>query len=410
MDDEAPIIGRLISGRFRITGFVGEGAMAAVYRGAQEAEPHDVALKIMHPHLLTDPTFVGRFRREAKAAARIDHPNTVRVIDAGVDGKLLYIAMELLAGRDLFELLMMERRLSEARAARILIEVTSALSAAHEKGIVHRDLKPENIMLVPDPDRPGEERVKVLDFGIAKLLEQEVPSGDGPAFSQFSLTSAGSVVGTPAYMSPEQCRGEAIDDRSDVYACGVLLYQLVSGRLPFTSKNAMDLAVQHVREPPPPLAQIVPGIHPGLAATIDKALRKWPMERHRTAAEFCGELRALLPELRSEPLSGALLPAEGAPRRRASLEAITLRPGVLSASDIADEDTHPADEPPIQPAQKEEAPRSPPRPVAVAAAEPKPVRKQPAREPPGMRAWLLVPAALVLGLLMGAAAFLLLGK
>src|SRR5262249_5265763 len=244
------ILGRTLAGKCRVVGFIGEGAMASVYRGVQEAEPHDVALKIMHPHLINDATFVGRFRREAKAAARIVHPNTVRIVDTGVDGKLLYIAMELLSGQDLFETLVLERRLSPARAVRILVQVADALAAAHDKGVVHRDLKPENIMLLRDEDDPAREHVKVLDFGIAKILESETPSVDGPGSIHSALTGVGTVVGTPAYMSPEQCRGEPVDTRSDVYACGILLYQLVTGKLPFSSDNAMDLAVMHVRTPP----------------------------------------------------------------------------------------------------------------------------------------------------------------
>src|SRR5580693_165390 len=242
MSSDTAIIGRTLAGRFRVTAFIGEGAMASVYRGVQEAEPRDVALKIMHPHLVSDATFVGRFRREAKAAARIVHPNSVKIVDCGVDGDLLYIAMELLAGQDLFETLVLDRRFSEARAAGVMIQVTDALVAAHDKGIVHRDLKPENIMLLRDPRDPSVERVKVLDFGIAKILERDTPSADGGPPSQHSaLTGVGTVVGTPAYMSPEQCRGEPIDTRSDVYTAGILLYQLVAGRLPFSGDNAMDL-------------------------------------------------------------------------------------------------------------------------------------------------------------------------
>ena len=145
------LIGRTIAGRFQITGFIGEGAMAAVYRGVQDAEPRDVAIKIMHPQLLGDATFVTRFEREAKAASRLRHPNTVQIVDSGVEGHLPYIVMELVSGQDLFELLLAERRLSEARAARILIGIADALAAAHERNIVHRDLQPENVMIRRDP-------------------------------------------------------------------------------------------------------------------------------------------------------------------------------------------------------------------------------------------------------------------
>src|SRR5262245_55454909 len=218
----AALIGRTLADKFRITGFIGEGAMATVYRAVQEEEPKDIAVKVMHPHLTSDPTFVGRFRREAKAAAQIQHPNTVRILAFGVDGNVLYIAMELLTGQDLFETLVVERRFAEARAARVLIQVCDALSVAHAKHIVHRDLKPENIMLQKDPSAPGGERVKVLHFGIAKILDRDQPpaSDEEPSsMAHSALTTVGMVVGTPAYMSPEQCRGEPIDARSDLYTC-----------------------------------------------------------------------------------------------------------------------------------------------------------------------------------------------
>ncbi len=265
----------------------------------------------MHSHLVSDATFVGRFRREAKAAARIVHPNTVKILDHGVDGELLYIAMELLAGQDLFETLVLERRLDEARAARILVEVADALVTAHERGVVHRDLKPENIMLLRDPADPSREDVKVLDFGIAKILDFDTPSLDGTGIHT-ALTGVGTVVGTPAYMSPEQCRGEPIDTRSDVYTCGILLYQLVSGRLPFTAENAMDLAVMHVRAPPAPLESVVPAVSPKLAAVVATALAKWPSQRQQSAAELRDSLRTVLPELSPTPLALA----EGLPVQR----------------------------------------------------------------------------------------------
>jgi serine/threonine-protein kinase len=294
------LIGRMVAGRFRITGFIGEGAMAAVYRGVQEAEPHDVAIKIMHPQLLGDVTFVGRFRREAKAAARLHHPNTVRIIDYGVDGRLPYIAMELVTGQDLFEILVLERRLSEARAARILMGICDALAVAHEQGIVHRDLKPENVMILRDPANPAVERVKVLDFGIAKIVDAGTPMEDGvpTSLSTSALTTVGVVVGTPAYMSPEQCRGDPVDGRSDVYACGILLYLLVTGRLPFQPTGApWEVAMEHIRTTPPAPSTFLPQIHPGLEASILTALSKWPAQRQQTAGELREELSRLLPSL-----------------------------------------------------------------------------------------------------------------
>ncbi len=308
MTTGSALIGRMLGGRFRVTGFIGEGAMACVFRGEQADEPREVAIKIMHPHLLTDRTFVGRFRREAKAAAQIRHPNSVTILDTGVDDKMLYIAMELLAGQDLFEVLAIERRFSEARAAKILIQMCAALGAAHERGIVHRDLKPENVMLLRDAARPDDERVKVLDFGIAKILERDVAEIDGAPLSGNSLTAltnVGMVVGTPAYMSPEQCRGENVDARSDVYACGILLYQLVTGRLPFAGNNAMDYAVMHVRTQPTPPHEVVPRVHVELEALLLKALGKWPTMRQQSAGELGAELERLLPELSEKPFEDA---------------------------------------------------------------------------------------------------------
>ena len=348
----ASLIGRTLSGRFRVIGFIGEGAMASVYRAVQVQQPHDVAVKVMHPHLTGDPTFVGRFRREARAAAQIQHPNTVQILDFGVDERVLYIAMELLAGQDLFETLVVERRLGERRAVRILIQICDALIAAHEKGIVHRDLKPENIMLLPpDPADPTVERVKVLDFGIAKILERDAaPASDGGepnSMANSVLTTVGMVVGTPAYMSPEQCRGEPIDPRSDIYACGILLYQLVAGRLPFAGDNAMDLAVKHVRSEPPPIHTVIPTVNRELERVILTALGKWPAQRQASALVLKGQLEAVLPELTDEMYTGGRVEATATPvsdaSRRAAHELIdadsasTLRnsPNASSDPDIA---------------------------------------------------------------------------
>ncbi|HTN84382.1 MAG TPA: protein kinase [Sorangium sp.] len=349
------LIGRTIAGRFQITGFIGEGAMAAVYRGAQDAEPRDVAIKIMHPQLLGDATFVTRFEREAKAASRLRHPNTVQIVDSGVEGHLPYIVMELVSGQDLFELLLAERRLSEARAARILIGITDALAAAHDRGIVHRDLKPENVMILRDPADPSVERVKVLDFGIAKMVEGGTRAGDdGPNSAPISVwgsvTTVGVVVGTPAYMSPEQCRGDAIDGRSDVYACGILLFLLVTGRLPFPPTSVVwEVAMDHVRKRPPAPSLFVPQIHPGLEAIILTALAKLPGQRQQTARELRDELERLLPHL-----SEALLPAASAsaPEDAPTIESampVSIRSTMTAAPPLREIDV-----PPPPPAQRGE--------------------------------------------------------
>ena len=302
MTDSA-LLGQTIAGRFKITGFIGEGAMATVYRGVQDAEPRDVAVKIMHAHLARDATFTGRFRREAKAASLLKHPNTVQIVDYGDDHGRLYIAMELISGQDLFEMLVLERRFDEERATRIVAQVCDALTQAHARGIIHRDLKPENVMVIPDQHLPGRELVKVLDFGIAKVLERDKStrgpdSDDAPSSLVASaLTTVGVVVGTPAYMSPEQCRAEPVDARADVYSCGILLYQLICGRTPFTGDSPIEIAINQVRQPPDPPSSVIPGIHPQLEQIILKALEKWPAQRQQSAAELRDELLAVLPQL-----------------------------------------------------------------------------------------------------------------
>jgi serine/threonine protein kinase len=290
--DDAGLVGKVVAGRYRVTRLIGQGAMAAVYEAIQHDEPKVLALKIMHPHLAAAENFVKRFRREAKAASQLDHPNTVRVFDHGVDGSLVYIAMELLTGEQLSAVLARERRFPPARAAEVMAQICDALSAAHDAGIVHRDLKPANIMLVTDAT--GAERVKVVDFGIAKLTPQAKPARlDATAGSDSNLTTVGSAVGTPEYMSPEQCRGVQVDARSDIYACGVLLYQMVTGRVPFRSEVHVEIMLKHVREPPTPPSALVPGLDPRLEQTILRALSKSPTIRQQSAAELATTLRQL---------------------------------------------------------------------------------------------------------------------
>ena len=322
------LIGTTIASRFRVKRVLGEGGMATVFVAEQDAEPREVALKILRSELTADRTFAKRFEREAKAAAKVQHPNSVKILDAGVAGSLSYIAMELLRGDDLYTLLERHGTLSARTAATIVAEVCDALAVAHGLGIVHRDLKPENIMIVRDPSRSTEEggpesvplpagaRVKVLDFGIAKLLDKQAdaprPAGNrlDPPSAMTAVTRAGTLIGTPAYMSPEQCAQLPLDARSDVYTCGVLLFQMITGRVPFDGPTPLHVATKHIHEEPPALRSLVPDLHPDLDAVIVKALAKRSTDRHPSARILGAALRKLLPLVPDTPYRSAALSAE----------------------------------------------------------------------------------------------------
>jgi eukaryotic-like serine/threonine-protein kinase len=296
------LIGHTVADRFVVRRFLGEGGMATVYVAEQDDEPRYVALKIMNEELTADRSFMHRFQREAQAASRVQHPNSVQIVDYGVTENISYIAMELLVGDDLYSLLERQGAIGQARAARILIEVCDVLSVAHDMGIVHRDLKPENIMVIGDPSHPSGERVKVLDFGIAKLLTDVLTEDGGEGDEQSSaVTRAGTFIGTPAYMSPEQCALLPVDTRADLYTCGVLLFQLTTGRLPFEGQTPLHTATLHIHEEPPRPSSLAPGIDPRLEAVILRALAKKPADRHQTARHLGESLRRLLPELPDTP-------------------------------------------------------------------------------------------------------------
>ena len=287
-------IGRKFCGRFSITEVLGEGAMGVVFRGVEEGRPAGVAIKILHPDILDDASARTRFSREAEMAAQIDHPNAVRILDHGVEDGIPYLVMELVEGRELFEVLADAGRLPAARAATIALQICDAVATAHDRGIIHRDLKPENVMLVGDPASPEGERVKLLDFGIARRIESLRGAADE------HITMAGAIIGTPAYMSPEQCEGGAIDARSDVYACGAVLYHLVTGRPPFEDDSPLRVLCRHVQEEPLPPSALVPDLDAGLEAIILKALAKRPESRQQGAHELWEELLAALPRLSSK--------------------------------------------------------------------------------------------------------------
>ncbi|HUU03534.1 MAG TPA: protein kinase [Myxococcota bacterium] len=280
-------IGRKLDNKFLIEELLGVGGMGKVYKATQLSLDKTVCVKVLRSIMMADETLVGRFHREARAASRLNHPNSITVIDFGQDkqGGSLYLAMEFVPGKDLGKVIHNERPLSEERIVKIMDQVLSALADAHAAGIVHRDLKPENIMVTDL--RGTKDFVKVLDFGIAKIQE-------GPA-NEPGLTQVGMVCGTPEYMSPEQARGEVLDARSDVYAAGVILYQMVVGKIPFSAPTAMGIVTKHLTEPPVPPSQ-VEGItvSPALEKVILKAMSKDRNGRQPTALALQQELNAVL--------------------------------------------------------------------------------------------------------------------
>jgi serine/threonine-protein kinase len=282
-----PYLGQVVARKYRVEKLLGEGGMGRVYRANQLVLEKPVVLKLLHPTLQRDARTVARFQREAKAASRLNHPNSIDVLDFGqTEDGALFIAMEFVDGRDLHQILTDDWPLPEPRVIRIVTQVLSALADAHQAGVIHRDLKPENVMVMAR--RGGEsDVVKVLDFGIAKIVDGS--SEEGP-----SLTRTGFVCGTPEYMSPEQARGAPLDARSDLYSVGVLLYQMVTRQLPFSSDSAMGYATKHLTEDPPPPNVLRPGsCSRELEALILWALRKEPADRPQTAVAFLDSLNLL---------------------------------------------------------------------------------------------------------------------
>ena len=259
--------------------------MSSVFRARDRQLERRVAIKILHQHYAEDPEYLERFRREARAVAKLSHPNIVTVIDRGDDDGRQYIVFEHVEGENLKELVIRSGRLPVRRALELALAVADGLAFAHNHGLVHRDVKPQNVLL----NRDGE--VKVTDFGIARSLH--VDQG---------VTQTGTVLGTGEYLAPEQASGKPVSPATDVYSLGVVLWELLAGDVPFVGENFVAIALRHVNEPPPSLRERRPDVSPRLEAAVERALAKDPAQRFPSMTAFAKELRACLAEVEGAPV------------------------------------------------------------------------------------------------------------
>ncbi|WP_371792500.1 Stk1 family PASTA domain-containing Ser/Thr kinase [Streptomyces sp. NBC_01471] len=307
-DPQAPLVGQLLDGRYRVDACIAVGGMATVYRAVDTRLDRVVALKVMHPALAVDATFVERFIREAKSVARLDHPNVVGMFDQGAEGAHVYLAMEYVAGCTLRDVLRERGALCPRAALDILEPVLAALGAAHRAGFVHRDMKPENVLIGDDG------RVKVADFGLVRAVDTET-------------NSTGTILGTVSYLAPEQIEQGTADTRADVYACGVMLYEMLTGAKPHGGDTAAQVLYQHLNEGVPAPSAAVPGLAGRLDDLVASATARHPGDRPHDAVALLGQVR----EARAA-LSDAELDAEP-PQALATGAA---RPGADSSEDRTD--------------------------------------------------------------------------
>lgn len=303
-----PTVGDLIAGKYRVESELGRGAYGVVFRAEQEELGRHVAVKTLLPQAFLQKDIVQRFHREAQLISRLDHPNIIRLFDYGMDEGLLYMAVEYVQGRTLMDVIERDAPVDLERARSLALQILDALVHAHAHGIVHRDLKPDNIVLLNTrtTDEREFEVVKILDFGISKLVR-----GDGEGNALKSLTQDGTVLGTPHYMSPENIVGDPIDHRADLYAFGVILYELLVGKHPFDAPSPSAVMVRHLRDDPPALPEELRDTVFNVA--VHRCLEKQPWDRVGSAAELIAILEttdpSLLPPLKrpsQELRSGAL--------------------------------------------------------------------------------------------------------
>jgi serine/threonine protein kinase len=285
-----PLVGTVVAGRYRVIQLLGEGGMGAVYLAEHAAIEKKVALKVLHPEYATKGEIVTRFQQEAISASRIKHPNVLEVFDFGqLDDGSFFLAMEFLEGNDLADEIQKTRVLDAERGLRYALQICRALAAAHAKGVVHRDMKPENVFLQRTSD--GEDIVKIVDFGIAQLRTNEEAAAGA---KQRRLTRTGMIFGTPEYMSPEQAAGRHADQRADVYAVGIMLYEMFTGAVPFTGETFLGVLAKHLGETPPAMSAVYPelALSEEFQRVIERALEKNPDARFQTMVELSQALQA----------------------------------------------------------------------------------------------------------------------
>jgi serine/threonine-protein kinase len=273
------MVGELIAGRYELEELVGKGGMSSVYRAQDRLLERTVAIKLLHEHYSRDEDYVERFRREARAAAQLSHPNIVTVIDRGEDAGRQFIVFEYIDGQNLKQLVEKKGRLPVRTALELAIEIGHALAFAHDSGLVHRDVKPQNVLL-------GNGEVKVTDFGIARSADV-----------QQGLTQTGTVLGTSDYIAPEQASGQPVSALSDVYSLGVVVYELLAGEPPYSGENFVTVAMRHVNDPVPSVAAVRPDVPLRLDAALRRAMAKDPGERFGAMGDFVAELEAVLSQL-----------------------------------------------------------------------------------------------------------------
>ncbi|MFL5927753.1 MAG: protein kinase domain-containing protein [Gaiellaceae bacterium] len=273
------MVGEVLSGRYELEELVGTGGMSSVYRAHDRLLDRKVALKVLHEQYTADADYVERFRHEARSVASLSHPNIVTVIDRGEHEGRQFIVFEYIPGENLKRLIQRRGPAPVATALELAIQIARGLSFAHQQGLVHRDVKPQNVLL------NGDGQAKVTDFGIARSLDV-----------QHGMTQTGTVLGTSDYIAPEQAQGHRVDEHTDIYSLGVVLYELLTNEVPYPGENFVAVAMRHINEAPPSIRDKRPDVTPRLEAAVQRAMAKRPEDRFATMADFCRELEANLQE------------------------------------------------------------------------------------------------------------------